>query len=149
MKNYHLTYRVLFTVFKWITLDITLRPKYDTLFIFSIDRKVNCSLPGVYVNFSFLKLFNLWFSIHDERLWDEKNKTLVGPRLVKSQALSAEQISCADGLLGDLIRIAPRVDQMFHNYDNLPDQALAYKQQFTDLSHEMESYLRTAITQNR
>lgn len=148
MKNYHLTSRIIFTIFKWITLDITLRPKYDTLFAFSVDRKVNCSHPGVYVNLSFLKLFNLWFSIHDERIWDEKTKTLLGDILIAPH-LSTKEIKSADGLLSDLMQISPRFDQMFHKYDHLPEQALFYKQQFSDLSHEMENYLRSAIIINQ
>lgn len=147
MKNYHLTSRIIFTIFKWIAFDITFRPKYDTLFKFSIDRKMNCSHPGVYVNFSFFKLFNLWFSIHDERIWDEKTKTLLGPKLIAPR-LSAKQIKSADGLLGDIIYLSPRFDQMFHKYAHLPEQALAYKQQFNELSNEMEVYLRTVINPN-
>lgn len=146
MKNYHFTTKIIFTLFKWVALDVTFRPITDSLFKLSIDRKVNCSMPGVLMNFSFLKLFNIWLSVFDERVFDEKAKKLIDPKLMKPSVLTKQQIKSSGDLLGDLVRWVPGFDQLFHKHSNLPEMVLAYKTNIFDNLHEMENYLRAAMT---
>lgn len=149
MKNYHVVFRVFATMFKWFTLDITLRPAGDNLFKLSVDRKTNCSAPGIYVNFSFLKLINIWCSVFDERVWDDKTQSLVHAIRKKPAQLNNAQIKSCDGLLGDLMHGSPAFEQMFHRYDDLPDTVIQFKREFNELSNDMEKYLRTVITTKR
>ncbi len=149
MKNYHFTSRIAFTLFKWVALDITFWPKCNEVLKFSIDYKKNCSLPGIYFSLSLFRFFNLWFSIYDQRIWDDKIKKLALAPIKIPRPFSANQIKDADGLLRDLIHLSPRFDQIFHKYDHLTDEAWAYKKDFNCVSNEMESYLRRVITPKR
>lgn len=147
MKNYHFTRRIVATLFKWIALDITFYPEDSALFKFSIDWKKKCSMPGLFVNLTFLKFFTVWFSIFDSRVFDEKTKTLVDPEQITQEKLSVEEVKCANDLLGDLVYWSPKLDQMFHRHQNIPGVMLDYKQQLNDLTHDMERYLRSIVSE--
>lgn len=151
MKNYHFSTELIFTIYKWIAFDLTIKPNLSNLFSFSVQRKTNCSFAGIYINFSLLNLFNIWFSIFDERILNTKDKRLGSNKLEKSDNLqvSEDLLKKVDSLLGDLVQISPKIDQMFFKYDGLPENILSYKEQFNSISKKMENQLRKVITQNQ
>ena len=151
MKDYIYTSSIPFTLYKWLVINLCLRPKGDEIFKFSFDLRRKCSLPGIYINIMIFRLFNIWISIQDERIFDEKTGLFYRQEYQTSMScfLTIEQRKEMDHLLTDLNQWIPRFGQVFLKREFLPTFILQCKKEITSILSEMENYLRDVITTKR